>query len=180
MRGRNVNKCRQFTNIPPVHQARLTKHNKAPVSQEKNFGEKNVLWNVHPPPCVAFHVSYVRCHFFFWQNGGACRGRVCYQRSLPRLVYLWHSKEHYKVDNSVQTGKARVLPQDNEFNQKTVTLGSNPPPPPRPAQHLRPTPSWCYSWTWHRLSRDYWHPLWTTWIIHIIIHFRPRKSFLTN
>ena len=45
MRGRNVNKSRQFTNFPPVHQARLTKHYKTQVGQEKNFGEKNVLWS---------------------------------------------------------------------------------------------------------------------------------------
>ena len=35
---------------------------------------------------VRCHMSGVPCHFFFLQNGGACRGRVCYQRGLPRLV----------------------------------------------------------------------------------------------
>ena len=44
MRGRNVNKSRQFTNSPPVHQARLTKHYKTPVCQKKIFGEKELLW----------------------------------------------------------------------------------------------------------------------------------------
>ena len=33
--------------------------------------------------CVKFHVSHVTCH---WQSCGASRWRVCYQRSLPRLV----------------------------------------------------------------------------------------------
>ena len=33
------------------------------------------------------HVSGVMCHIFFWtkQKGGASRGRICYQRGLPRL-----------------------------------------------------------------------------------------------
>ena len=85
---------------------------------------KLTFWeNVHPPPCVICHVSHVMyqvsgvmcqvsgvtCHVscvtcnvsrvtcqmsFFWQNGGACRGRVCYQWGLPRLFKkkkkLWH------------------------------------------------------------------------------------------
>ena len=44
-----------------------------------------------PPPCVPCHVSQVRCQVFvfcFLQSGRASRGRVCYQRGLPRLVSL--------------------------------------------------------------------------------------------
>ena len=42
---------------------------------------------------VRFHVSGVTCHnffsfFFFGQSGGTSRWRVCYQRGLPRLVYI--------------------------------------------------------------------------------------------
>ena len=43
MRGRNVNTSRQFTNFPPVHQARLTKHYKTLVGQENFLGEKELL-----------------------------------------------------------------------------------------------------------------------------------------
>ena len=35
---------------------------------------------------VMCQVSYVMCHFFV-QSGGASRGRVCYQRGLPRVVF---------------------------------------------------------------------------------------------
>ena len=28
------------------------------------------------------------CHIFFGQNGGATQGKVCYQRCLPRLVFV--------------------------------------------------------------------------------------------
>ena len=45
MRGRNVNTSRQFTNFPPLHQARLTKHYKTLVGQEKFLGEKELLWS---------------------------------------------------------------------------------------------------------------------------------------
>ena len=46
--------------------------------------------------CVTCHVSRVTCHmslfffffFFFGQSGEAYRWRVCYQRGLPRLVFL--------------------------------------------------------------------------------------------
>ena len=42
---------------------------------------------------VRCQVSGVRCHIcffvcFFGHSGGASRGRVCYQRGLPRLVYF--------------------------------------------------------------------------------------------
>ena len=49
--------------------------------------------NFHPPPCVRCQVSGVNYYynFFFLQNGGAYRGRVCYQRALPRLVLVKHS-----------------------------------------------------------------------------------------
>ena len=35
---------------------------------------------------VTCHVSHVRFFFVFWQSCEASQGRVCYQRSLPRLV----------------------------------------------------------------------------------------------
>ena len=58
--------------------------------------------------CVLCHMSYVLCHMscvtcrhvskcfvvlffcfsFFWENGRANKWRVCYQRGLPRLVFL--------------------------------------------------------------------------------------------
>ena len=69
--------------------------------------------NVHPPQHVTCHVSRVTCHvsrvtchmsrvtchvshvtfffiyfFFFWKSGEDYRWRVCYQRGLPRLVFL--------------------------------------------------------------------------------------------
>ena len=36
-------------------------------------------------------MSGVTCNFscFYLQNGGACRGRVSYQRGLPRLVLVY-------------------------------------------------------------------------------------------
>ena len=34
------------------------------------------------------HVSRVTCHMFFGQSGEAYWWRVCYQRGLPRLVFL--------------------------------------------------------------------------------------------
>ena len=42
---------------------------------------------------VTCHMSKKKLHFFFLrkkngQSGGASRWRVCYQRGLPRLVYL--------------------------------------------------------------------------------------------
>ena len=43
MRGRNVNTSRQFTNFPPLHQARLTKHYKTLVVQEHFFWNKDEL-----------------------------------------------------------------------------------------------------------------------------------------
>ena len=67
-------------------------------SQTIRAGELKFWENVYPPPCVTCHLSYVRCqvsgvrchffHFFFLQNVGACQGRVCYQRGLPRLVSI--------------------------------------------------------------------------------------------
>ena len=57
------------------------------------------------------HVSYVRCqlsgvrcnffyiYFFFLQNGGACRGRVCYQRGLPRLVFYDNDNDNDNDDD---------------------------------------------------------------------------------
>ena len=50
---------------------------------------------------VTCHVSHVTCHMshvtifvlFFGQSGEADRGRVCYQRGLPRLVFLSAAKE---------------------------------------------------------------------------------------
>ena len=52
------------------------------------------IWEA--PLCVMCHMSGVRCQvsrfgchffsFFFWQNGEACLGRVCYQWGLTRLV----------------------------------------------------------------------------------------------
>ena len=59
--------------------------------------------NVHPPPCVTFQVSRVRC-----QVSGVtyhCRWRVCYQRGLRRVVWnirlfkykkslIWYSCGH--------------------------------------------------------------------------------------
>ena len=44
------------------------------------------------------HVSGVRCHVYgvrcmiFLQSGGASGWRVCYQRGLPSLVFLWKDK----------------------------------------------------------------------------------------
>ena len=46
--------------------------------------------------CVTCHVSHVTCHmacvtchfFFFRQSGESYRWRVCYQRGLPRLVFI--------------------------------------------------------------------------------------------
>ena len=47
--------------------------------------------------CVTCHVSRVTCHmsrvtffifYFFGQCGEAYRWRVCYQRGVPRLVFL--------------------------------------------------------------------------------------------
>ena len=41
---------------------------------------------------VMCHMSHVTCHLFiylfFGQTGEAYRWRVCYQRGLPRLVFL--------------------------------------------------------------------------------------------
>ena len=39
---------------------------------------------------VMCHVSHVTCHmsFVFGQNGEAFCWRVCYQRALPRLVFV--------------------------------------------------------------------------------------------
>ena len=58
--------------------------------------------------CVMYHLSHVIFFLFFFlhfyiqkkfkksfkkigQSGGAGRWRVCYQRGLPRLVYIWKS-----------------------------------------------------------------------------------------
>ena len=55
-----------------------------------------------PPQHVTCHVSHVMCHmshvachvsiylfiYFFGQKGGAYCWRVCYQRGLPRLVFI--------------------------------------------------------------------------------------------
>ena len=50
---------------------------------------------------VTCHVSHVTCHlsnvtcqifFLVGQSGEASQGRVCYQRGLPRLVYIGASK----------------------------------------------------------------------------------------
>ena len=42
-----------------------------------------------PPTC---YMSRVTCNiFFFFLSGEAYRWRVCYQRGLPRLVYLYPS-----------------------------------------------------------------------------------------
>ena len=59
------------------------------------------LHNVRYPLCVMFHVSHVTCRVPHvtchnhvshikknGQSGGASRSRVCYQRGLPRLVYI--------------------------------------------------------------------------------------------
>ena len=74
MRGRNVNTSRQFTNFPPLHQARLTKHYKTLVGQENFLGEKELLcphtlekqgaasqrvFKIHGPP------AYMTCTFKF-------------------------------------------------------------------------------------------------------------------
>ena len=57
---------RQFTNSPPVHQARLTKHYKTQVGQEKFFWEKNVLCHVtllaRHMTLLARHVTLLACH----------------------------------------------------------------------------------------------------------------------
>ena len=59
-----------------------------------NFACMFTLYHVLYVTC---QVSGVRCHmsglfsflfFFFGQSGGACLWRVCYQRGLPRLIFL--------------------------------------------------------------------------------------------
>ena len=64
-------------------------HSQTIRARELKFWE-----NVHPPPCVTCHMSRVRSQvswvswFFFFLSGGASRWRVCYQRGLPRLVFM--------------------------------------------------------------------------------------------
>ena len=84
-------------------------------AQTKRARELKFWENVYPPPNVTCHVSHVICHMscvtchmarvtchvscvtchiilllllliICLQSGGASRGRVCYQRGLPRLV----------------------------------------------------------------------------------------------
>ena len=60
--------------------------------------EELVSWNFertfipHYGSCVTCHVSPVTCPFFCLKkiglSGGASRWRVCYQRGLPRLVFV--------------------------------------------------------------------------------------------
>ena len=77
------------------------------IPNHKSWGAE-ILRECSPPSTchmsgVRCHVSYVRCHvsgvtcqvscvtffyFFVWQSGEASRWRVCYQRGLPRLVYI--------------------------------------------------------------------------------------------
>ena len=38
--------------------------------------------------CVPCHVSCVKYHIFFLQNGGISQWRVCYQRDLRRQVLI--------------------------------------------------------------------------------------------
>ena len=79
-------------------------------SQTGRARELKFWENVRPTLCVMCHVSPVTCHlspvtfflFIFFlslkkigQRGGASRGRVCYQRGLPRLVY--EQVQHKKI-----------------------------------------------------------------------------------
>ena len=53
----------------------------------------HVMFHVSHVTChvsrVTYHMSHVKCHIFlFLQSGWACWWRVCYQRGVPRLVFL--------------------------------------------------------------------------------------------
>ena len=69
------------------------------LSQTGRAGELKLWANVHPPPCVTYHMSHVRCQvsgvicqmsyvIFFLQSCAASQLRVCYQRGLLCLVYI--------------------------------------------------------------------------------------------
>ena len=60
--------------------------------------------NVHPPPCVIYHMSHFTCCVSCFtchvsQISGASRWRVCYQRGINRLVCERFS---YLKDRSIQ------------------------------------------------------------------------------
>ena len=49
---------------------------------------QNVMCHVSRVMCQVSHVTFIYFIFFFGQSGEAYRLRVCYQRGLPRLVFM--------------------------------------------------------------------------------------------
>ena len=54
------------------------------------------------------HVSRVKCHFFififFGQTGGVSRGRVGYQRGLPRQVEVRQELDQWPICATIMKG----------------------------------------------------------------------------
>ena len=69
--------------------------------------------------CVTCHIPHVK-YIFFLQSGGAIQWMVCYQRGLPRLVFLLLTNSTFRVAwNKIHSASAHV--DDN-----TGTLGGAP------------------------------------------------------
>jgi hypothetical protein len=85
---------------------------------------------------VTCHMSRVTCHvffffffnfffffFFFGKSGEAYRGRVCYQRGLPRLVFLDQGSAKEKATPSERIRKGE---QSNKKRPKLASLNLYP------------------------------------------------------
>ena len=81
---------------------------------------------------VRCQVSGVTYNFYFFiyliflQNGGACRGRVCNQRGLPRLVYSFINKFFYGREDTqgeqLPTNAISVILKQTELVEKVTSL----------------------------------------------------------
>ena len=113
---------RQFTNFPPVHQARLTKHYKTQVGQKKNFGEKNVLGSVRllfPCPCP--------CSFLYLLFLPPCSYRdqlehYPHHRQLPELSrgdYRHHCPYYHRLNNLVSSSRISIISFCSSFTRSS-------------------------------------------------------------
>jgi hypothetical protein len=75
---------------------------------------------------ITCHVSHVFFLFFFGQRGEAHRGRVCYQRGLPRLVLQQQKNlrlSQFKIKSCIQ--ETKHLSTDADCSTNTMRgLGS--------------------------------------------------------
>ena len=84
------------------------------------------MFTHHHVSHVLCHVSLVSCHmwpvtchmrqFFFWQNGWASKWVVCYQRGVPRLVYI----EKNKTKNYTLADINNLWPTDTHTDMATL------------------------------------------------------------